>query len=129
MNELRRPVDIAMAEDRLEKRTIRSLWLDEVKEVARQFPESEVPWYLTLSGAEGRDIQLVIDEGLLSLTEVNSIAEKDQGKIVAVEQNNLAIATLQRKFIGLRIKEVPFHSLIRGEELFKWPEEAPYDPL
>ena len=80
-----------------------------------------MPWYLTLSGAEGRDIQLIIDAGLIALTEVNSIAEEDQWKIAAVETKNSAILTLQEKFIGLRIKETDFGSLIHGDGQFRWP--------
>lgn len=122
MNRLERPVDRAIAEDRPEKDFVRSLWVDEVRAAAQQSSASGEPLYLTLPGAEGRDIQLLINEGLIALTEVNSIVEEDLGKIVAVENNNQAIAALQRKFIGLRIKEVPFQNLIRGEEQFSWPE-------
>lgn len=122
MNPPQRPVDLAMGEDRPEKRAIRNLWLEEVRAVAQQNPPGEEPWYLTLPGAEGRDIQLLIENGLISLTEVESIAEKDQGKIVAVESNNQAVAALQRRFVGLRIKQVHFGSLIRGEGPFAWPE-------
>ena len=111
-----------MAEERSEKQTIRSLWVEEVKSVAEHYPDSDVPWYLTLSGSEGKDIKLLIKEGLISLTEVNSIVEKDQHKIVAVENNNIAIAKLQRQFMGLKIKEVDFRSLIRGDSTFHWPQ-------
>ena len=122
MNGHFRPVDRAMNEERAEKLTIRSLWLEEVKSIAEQYPDSEVPWYLTLSGAEGRDIKLLIDEGLISLTEVGSIDEKDQHKVVAVESSDTAILQLQKKFVGLRIKQVSFESLIRGNDIFRWPE-------
>lgn len=96
--------------------------MDAVRAAAQESSAGGEPLYLTLPGAGGRDIQLLIDEGLITLTEVNSIVEEDQGKVVAVENNNQAIAALQRKFIGLRIKEVPFQNLIRGEEQFRWPE-------
>jgi hypothetical protein len=122
MNVFDRPVDRAMAEERPEKQVVRALWVNKVKAVARQHPDSEVPWYLTLSGGEGFDIELIISEGLISLTEVNSIVEKDQRKIVAVERNNRAVVNLQRKFIGLWIKQVDFGNLIRGERQFRWPE-------
>ena len=128
MNGHSRPVDRAMNEERAEKLTIRSLWLEEVKSVAEQYPDSEVPWYLTLSGAEGRDIELLIDEGLISLTEVGSIDEKDQHKVVAVENNNASVLQLQRKFVGLSIRQVAFQDFIKGNEIFSWPkrEEEKY---
>lgn len=117
-----RPVDKAMHEDRPAKKAVRNLWVDAVKDVAQLHPNSDVPWYLTLSGGEGKDIALIISEGLISLTEVNGISLEDQNKIVAVERSNLAIANLQSSFIGLRIKEVDFRDLVRGEGEFRWPE-------
>lgn len=123
MNAGNRQVDNAMVENRPEKGAIRSLWLEEIKAIAQQNPSSEEPWYLTLPGAAGLDIQLLIENELIALTEVNSIAEKDQCKIVAVESNNQAIAELQKKFIGLRIKQVDFRSFIRSEGPFRWPED------
>ena len=122
MIKYKRPVDRAMADGRMEKKTVRALWVDKVKAVARTHPNCNEPWFLTLSGAEGHDIQLLIEEGLVKLTEVNSIADKDKNKIVAVENSTVAVATLQRKFIGLRIKEVDFASLVRGEGFFSWPQ-------
>ena len=122
MKRTKRAVDQAMAEERPEKQTIRSLWINAIREIATLYPNSEVPWYLTLPGAEGHDIQRIIDEGIITLTEVNSIVEKDQDKIVAVESNNSAVLSLQKKFIGLRIKETHFQNLIRGERNFSWPE-------
>ncbi len=80
------------------------------------------PLYLTLCGAEGHDIQMLLDEGIISKTEIGTIAGTDEHKIVAVENSNEAILQLQKKFIGLRIKEAPFQNLIRGEELFSWPQ-------
>lgn len=117
-----RPVDRAMSAERVEKKAIRTLWLSVIREVAAQYPETEVPWYLTLSGAEARDVQLLIDEGLIALTEVHSIREKDQHKVVAVENNNQAILELQKKLPGLKIKKAQFQELIRGEKIFSWPD-------
>jgi len=122
VNRRTRPVDQAMSAERIEKQTIRSLWLKVVKEVAQAHPDTDVPWYLTLSGAEAGDIQLLIDEGLLSLTEVRSIQEKDQHKVVAIESSSQAILELQKKLPGLKIKRAPFQNLIRGDGLFSWPQ-------
>lgn len=116
-----RPVDHAMEEEYLDKETVRSLWLEHIRAVAQQNPDSNEPWYLTLPGASGRDIQRMIDDGLIGITEANTIAEEDQERIVAVENSNQAIASLQRRFIGLRIVEVPFQNLVAGEGRFAWP--------
>ena len=122
MTPSRHPVDIAMQIEKPAKEAIRSLWVDIVKQIARKSPASGKPWYLTLSGAGGFDIQRIVDEGLISLTDVGSISEKDKGKIVAVENRNTAVLELQKKFIGLKIKEVDFNSLIRTENPIRWPE-------
>ena len=101
---------------------MRCIWVKEVGLVAEQYPDSDVPWYLTLCGQEGRDIALLIEKGLISQTEVHSIAEEDQGRIVAVENNNQAILKLQKRFAGLRIREVNFQDLTRGPGIFRWPD-------
>jgi hypothetical protein len=110
-----------MKEDRPAKRAIRGLWLEKVTDAAKEVPPGDEPLYLTLPGAEGRDIQLLIEAGLLSTTEVYTIAEEDQWKVVAVESCNQAVAALQRRYIGLRIKQQDFKSLVRGDRLFRWP--------
>lgn len=125
-----RPVDRAMGENRIPKKIVRSLWIEEIMKIHDQYDdESTEPLYLTLPGAEGHDIQLLIDNELISLTEVKSISEIDQKKIVAVESNNKSVLSLQKKFIGLKIKEVNFINLIHGEELFSWPPRRSEDEI
>jgi hypothetical protein len=65
---------------------------------------------------------MMIQSGLIIQTEVGSIAEDDVDKVVAVEQDNSAIASLNRILPGLRIKEVQFRNLVRSEGPFSWPE-------
>src|SRR5919106_1604391 len=117
-----RPVDRAIQSDRPAKSTVRSLWLGELNTVAQLSHDPEVPLYLTLPGSEGRDILMMIQSGLIKQTEVGSIAEDDVDKVVAVEQDNSAIASLNRILPGLRIKEVQFRNLVRSEGPFSWPE-------
>ena len=101
---------------------MRCIWVNEVRIVAEKFPNSCVPWYLTLCGGEGRDIELLIQEDLISRTEVNSIAERDLDKIVAVENNVQAYVKLRKRFPGLRIKDVDFQDLMRGTRFTRWPD-------
>jgi hypothetical protein len=121
MNQPNRPIDRAMCEDRLQKNTIRNLWLEEIKSAAKSHNSTRTPLYLTLPGAEGRDIELLISEGIIRTTENMSILEDDIPKIVAVENSNHAIIALQKKFIGLNIQEMPFQNLISGDGNFSWP--------
>src|SRR5262245_37762567 len=91
-----RPVDQAMVEGRPAKQAMRNLWLDIAKECNQTTPDT-IPLYLTLSGAEGHDIQRLIDEGILELTETRSVATGHQSKVVAIEHNPLAVLHLQKK--------------------------------
>lgn len=119
-----RSVDHAMDQNRAEKNAIRRLWLNEVRASVENYPDDEIPMYLTLPGAEGRDIQLLVEHGLLRLTEaeIRGIVEEDKGKVVAVESNSRAITELQKRFPNLRILRVPINDLIRGEALTSWPQ-------
>ena len=115
---MNRPIDEALAADRPAKRTVRNLWLKEVN----KYPGDEThPLYLTLPGAEGKDIQLLIDNGIVSRTETGAISAEDQKKIVAIESNSEAVLSLQRKFPGLKIRESAIEGHIGGDGLYNWP--------
>ena len=92
----RRPVDRAMAQTRAEKQTMRKLWAQLVRRVAG----FSVPpaFYLTLPGANGLDIKELIDQGLITATEVGGIHGSDQDKLLAVEASPAAVLQLQRRF-------------------------------
>ena len=122
MNQPGRPIDRAMGQGRAEKHTVRMFWLEEARDYINRYPEDEEPLYLTLSGAEGHDVRLFAEYGLINLTETGAIATKDQGKIVAVEANDQAVLQLYRQFSGLKIVQKNFQSLVRGTEYFSWPE-------
>lgn len=121
MNGSGRPVDRAMEEERGEKRVIREFWLREAQQYVEVFPQDEDPVYLTLSGAEGRDIQLFVDHGLLRVEENGAVAEEDQTKIVAVESSPQALLQLQDLFPGLKIVGKNFQDVVGGPNLFNWP--------
>lgn len=119
-----RSVDRAMDHNRAEKVAIRHLWLREVQASAEGYTEDKIPFYLTLPGAEGRDIRLLVEHGLLRLTEaeVRGIVEEDKEKVVAVEANSQAITELQKQFPNLKILRVPIKDLIKREGLTSWPQ-------
>jgi hypothetical protein len=117
----RRAVDQAMGDDRPEKRVIRSIWLDVVVQFSEAYNNDSVPLYLTLSGAEGRDIQLLAEQELIQLTETGAVAAVHRHRVVAVEQNTQAAAELQVRFPGLKIIDYPFQNLLRSESPFRWP--------
>jgi len=74
-----------------------------------------------LPGAEGKDIELLISEGVVATTATGAIAASDIGKVVAVESNSEAVLALQRKFPGLRIHDSPLENIMSGGGSFSWP--------
>lgn len=122
MNQPGRPIDRAMGQGRADKHTVRMFWLEEARDYTNRYPEDEEPLYLTLSGAEGLDVQLLTEHGLINLTETGAIATEDEGKIIAVESSAQAVLHLQKRHKGLKILQKDFQSLVRGNEYFSWPE-------
>lgn len=110
-----------MSLDRPEKRAVRTLWLESVIQFSEAFPEDVVPLYLTLSGAEGRDIELLVENNLLPLTETGAVALEHRHRVIAVENSSRGVAALLRKYPGLKILEHPFQSLVRSHSPFRWP--------
>jgi hypothetical protein len=115
-----RPVDQAMAADRPEKGRVRSLWIEKLVAYDEEFPNE--PLYLSLTGAEGRDIKLLIEQGVIETTEIGAIAAHHVDRIAAVEYNLQSVASLQRLFPGLQIFNQPFQSVIKGELLTRYPD-------
>jgi hypothetical protein len=109
-----------MAAERPEKRTMRELWVAKTKTVEQEFPGS-VPLYLTLSGADGRDIESHIAEGIIKRNEVGGIHEDYLAKIVAIESSPEAVLALQKTFPGLKILEQSIQELVRSASAVAWP--------
>jgi hypothetical protein len=110
-----------MEEERPEKATVRMLWLTKLGEYQGLAPGTDAPLYLTLSGSEARDVQLLIERGVIRQTEVGSIAPEDQGLVVAIESSPAAVFALQSRLPGLKIIEQPLANLLRSESPFAWP--------
>lgn len=110
-----------MAERRPDKDTVRRLWLEVILVEAGR-ADRGLPVYLTLGGAEGVDIGLALDAGVAKRTEVGGIATEDDARIVAVESNLSAVLSLQRRYPGLRILEMPIQNLLKGQSLLRWPQ-------
>lgn len=115
------PVDNAMADDRPAKQTVRrDLWLDVIR---RRAPtrHDNVPLYVTLAGAEGFDIALLVEEGIIELTENGAIADASKSVAIAIESNSDARSQLLSKFFGLEVLPGPFENLIHGASLIRYP--------
>jgi hypothetical protein len=124
---MHRPVDRAMQNERPEKTVVRELWCEKAKEYRDNHPDDDGLLYLTLSGAEGRDIRLLIERGILDVTEVGSLSPKAQQQIVAVENSPLAVSALQSHFPGLKIVRDQFQSLVRGQSAVRYPQGSDQD--
>lgn len=115
------PVSSAMSDDRPAKQAVRKeFWLDAIKRRASKRPEN-VPLYVTLAGAEGRDIDLLVDEGFIDLTETGAISESSAGVAIAIESNSDARSSLLGKFFGLEVLHESYENLIRGPSLIRFP--------
>lgn len=110
-----------MAADRPEKVTMRRLWLEVLHRFALEIVD-ESPLYLTLPGGEGKDIQMLVEAGLLELSETGSVVDRHRRRVIAVESNSQALVSLRRRFPGLTIREQPFENLVRSDSQFRWPE-------
>src|SRR5260221_8675457 len=118
-----RRVDRAMSANRPEKTAIRRLWLAQVRkydaELAGKPPELLL---FTLAGAEGRDIQYLIDNRVLAVTEVGSLHPDSQGKVVAIENSRHAVADLQRRMPGLKIIFGAVQDVVHGSSPVRYPQ-------
>jgi hypothetical protein len=120
---MNRRVDRAMDLDRPAKQTMRRIWAEIIEQYAAvHVIDAEAPLYLTLSGAQGRDIEVLIQRGVIARTESGAIRAEDAAKVVAVESSSAAVLELQRRFPGLKIVEAPIQSLIRGDGQLRWPD-------
>lgn len=111
-----------MSDDRPEKRVIRRLWLETLVEFDEAYTDDSVPLYLTLSGAEGKDIALLAEHNLLRLTETGAVASEHRHRVVAIEHDSQAVIELQRRFPGLKILEYEVKNLVRSETLIRFPD-------
>ena len=116
-----RPVDLAMDQERAEKITMRSLWLDQAKSSFAEHGFDDEPFYLTLSGADGKEIEQLVTEGLIKLTETGAIAEESKNQIVAIEHNPQAQIKLLQKFPGLKVIREPVQNMLSGLALTRFP--------
>lgn len=117
-----RAIDIAMADRRLAKDTVRTLWMEQAKKYHKEDDSDDVPLYLTLSGAEAHDIRLLADNNLINLTETGGIAIDSISRVVAIEKDQPSALNLQRLLPGLQIVTQNVSNLISGDSLINFPQ-------
>jgi hypothetical protein len=117
-------VDDAMAAQRLEKRAIRELWVEEVRRADSDEPDPDVPLYLTLPGKQGGDLRALVEAGVIELTETGAIAETNPIRVVAVEGSTDAVLELSQTFPGLKILEHRLEDLLKATSDLAWPSKA-----
>jgi len=119
-----RQIDVAMTEDRHEKISMRKIWAEVAERESLEHIIPDEPLFLTLSGAEGRDIDELIQQGIINTEENLAISEEDRYKVVAVENSATAVLRLQQKFPGLKIYEHDYKNLVRGSGPLNWPDNT-----
>lgn len=115
-----RPVDVAMSAERPEKAVIRQFWLDVIRAADTISKERRVPLYFTLCGAEARDIQMLIEDGLIQLTETGAISSESLYRVVAIERNREALLQIKRLFPGITTRG-NLDELLRGSNPIRFP--------
>lgn len=116
-----RPIDAAMLRERPEKARIRQLWLETCSRRELGWAPGAEPLYLTLPGAEGRDIEMLAAAGQLARTETGAIAIEDVDKVVAFESNKSAYAQVRAKFPGLRVYGERVQDAVHGPTRMRYP--------
>lgn len=111
-----------MAEDRPAKNTVRRLWIDRLVDADAEYSDADEPLYLTLCGALGKEIDLLIEAGVIELTEVGAVAVAHLLKVVAVEASPHAVSDLQIRFPGLKIIEQRIHDVLKISNPLAWPQ-------
>ena len=119
-----RPVDTAMMHNRPEKKRIRRLWIDRIKETNATGYSAEHPLYFTLPGSAGIEIDLLIENKIIRQTENGAIHPNDLHKIVALETSGKGVAELRRRYPGLNVLNMPVKNLVRGNNQSKFPDNS-----
>ncbi|WP_425153798.1 hypothetical protein [Candidatus Palauibacter sp.] len=96
----------------------------EARSYADRYPDDTHPLFLTLPGPAAHDVQLLIEEGLLELTETGAVSSTHQFRVVCVEQDGQAVTELNRRFPGMKIIEASFENLISWQTQFNWPSRS-----
>ena len=110
-----------MSEERQEKDVMRRFWLEEARAYSERYPGDTQPLFLTLPGPAAYDVRLLIDQGLLDLTESGAVAEDQQFRVVCIERDGMAVAELNRQFPGMKIVEGRVEDLLSWQSQFNWP--------
>lgn len=109
-----------MGEDRPDKRAVRDLWLT-IIEAEKEY-SGPVPLYLTMPGAAGHEIGLLVERDILRVSETGAIEDPDGIRVVAVESSPNAMAELKKRFPGLSAVDSPIQDLLKGFDRTKMPE-------
>lgn len=110
-----------MSEERPEKLTMREHWIERVISARQGRRVGKEPIYLTLAGAEGREIDLLVESEFLHLAESGAIDTADLGLVVAVESSPDAELELRNRYPGLTVLQENIGNILRSESLTAWP--------
>lgn len=122
MNSGPRPIDSAMADDRPAKDVVRQWWVQQVQQRKLEAIALNVRAYLTLPGGDGRDIQALIDAGVIAVTEAGVITDVDTKLLVAYEANTRTAAQVKRTFPNLDVQPRSIEAELGGTALDNYPD-------
>jgi hypothetical protein len=119
-----RPIDAAMGENRPAKAVVRQWWVDQIRDRKTTAVRYGVPVYMTLPGAEGRDIRALIDAGVIAVTEAGGITDEDSRLLVAFESNMQSLGALKKNFPNLDVQGQTVEAYLGGQALDNYPSSA-----
>lgn len=111
-----------MAADRPAKNRVRQLWVERVEAAASDLDLSKGPLYLTLPGALGLEIEMLIQRGVIARNKVGAIDAADLNKIIAIESNGAAEVELLHRYTGLKVIRQRVEDLLRSTSPLTWPQ-------
>lgn len=116
-------VHAAMAASRAAKRRLRKMWIQEAVRIAESSTiAADDTLYLTLAGADGPEIDMLIKKGIVRLTEVGNVTLADAYRVVAVECDKDAEKQLREAFPGIKVIADRLENLLRISSPTAWPQ-------
>lgn len=111
-----------MAAERPAKSRVRQMWVERVEAAASDLDLAKGPLYLTLPGALGLEIEMLIERGVIARNKVGAIEAADLNKIIAIESNEAAELELRHRFTGLKVIRQRFEDLLHSTSPLTWPQ-------
>ena len=90
-------------------------------ERSRQAGSDAETLYLTLCGAAAHEIEMLIEKGIIRLTETGAVDKKDAERVIALDSSPNVTLSLVEKYPGLRVINKSLKDLLGSPSPLNWP--------